>query len=47
MNHRIPERGSADLPGLALVNRERAVGPGTVGLAGKFLVQQEQLAFDP
>ncbi len=46
MHHPVPERGGADQPGLALVNRERAVGTGTVGLAGKFLVQQEQLAFE-
>ena len=46
MHDTIPERGSADLAGLALVNRERAVVTGTVGLAGKFLVQQEQLAFE-
>ncbi len=45
MHDTIPERGGADLPGLALVDRERAVGTGTVGLAGKFLVQPEQLAF--
>ena len=38
MNDPIPERGGADLAGFALVNRERAVGTGTVGLAGKFLV---------
>jgi len=46
MNDPIPERGGADLPSLALVNRERALGTGTVGLAGKFLVQQERLAFE-
>src|SRR5271165_1609268 len=46
MHDTIPERGGADLPGLALVNRERAVGTETVGLAGKFLVQQEQVAFE-
>ena len=28
MHDTIPERGGADLPGLALVNRERAVGTG-------------------
>ena len=46
MHDTIPERGGADLPRLALVDRERAVGAGTVSLAGKFLVQQEQLAFE-
>ena len=46
MHHSVPERGGADLPGLALVNRERAVGTGTVGLADKFLAQQEQLVFE-
>src|SRR5271166_2147196 len=38
MHHPVPERGGADLAGLAFVNRERPVGTGTVGLAGKFLV---------
>ncbi len=46
MHDTIPERGGADLPGLAPVNRERVVGTGAVGLAGKFLVQPEQLAFE-
>jgi hypothetical protein len=46
MHDPIPERGGANLPGLALVDRERALGTGTVSLAGKFLVQQEQLAFE-
>jgi len=46
MHDTIPERGGANLPGLALVNREREVGTGTVSLAGKFLVQQERLAFE-
>jgi hypothetical protein len=46
MHDTITERGGADPAGLALVNRERTVGTGTVGFAGKLLVQPEQLAFE-
>ena len=46
MHDPIPERCGADLARLALVNRERAVGTRTVGFAGEFLMQPEQLAFE-
>ena len=46
MDDTIPERGGTDLPGLPLVDRERAVGTGAVGLGGKFLVKPQEFRFE-
>ena len=42
MHHPVLERGGADLPGLALVEGERAVRAGAVGLGGEFVVEPRQ-----
>jgi hypothetical protein len=46
MDHPIPERGGADPPGLALEDRECAVGTGAVGPDDKLLVQPQQFGFE-
>jgi hypothetical protein len=46
MDDTIPERGGADLALLSLVDRERAIGTGTVGLAGKLLLEPQEFRFE-